>query len=286
LGRLSRHRGEAFNAATGKPSWKIATSSGNLAAIGHYIFLSDEEHWEALTAVDDRTGKRVWHHSGSTRTFGGVELFDAGEGGILTDKFAIDAYEGQILKRWPRHWSISAAVLGDKFAVIGTRWADGEPTKLAAYSLPGYGTLWVKDDPRKREIRGLATDPNRVFAALYPNEPLLQPGEISLELLDASSGKTIWTKTIVSASTLDGPVGLTQGVAIFVTDDSANSSLIEGFDATTGASKWSVHLSERLIADVLCAGANCYIEAEGSPKHVLGVNVQTGKQSWLRIPTQ
>jgi outer membrane protein assembly factor BamB len=278
---------DAFSAATGNPSWRIETSSGSLAALGHYIFLSDAEHWEALTAVEDRTGKRVWHHSGDRPTAGGAELFDVRDGGLLTDVFAIDVRSGQILRRWPRRWDVSAAVFADKFAVVGTRWASGEPTKLAAYSLPGYGTLWVKDDPQKREVQGLATDTDRVFAALHPNdEPVLQPGEIGLELLDASSGKTIWTKTIMSASTLDGPVGLMQGVAVFVTGDSASSSLVEGFDAATGASKWLVHVNERLVGEVLCVQANCYIEAIATPVHVLAVNAQTGKQSWIRVPTQ
>jgi outer membrane protein assembly factor BamB len=277
---------DAFTAAIGKPSWRIETSSGSLAALGHHIFLSDAEHSEALTAVDDRTGKRVWHHSGNARTFGGVELFDAGDGGILTDKFAIDAYSGQILRRWPRHWDVSAAVLADKFAVIGIAWVGDEPTKLVAYSVPGYGMLWVKDDPRKGEIRGLVTDANRIFAALYPDASFLEPGEVALEMLDASSGKTIWTRTIRSASMLYGPVGLAQGVSVFVTGDSADSSVVQGFDAATGASKWTVHANERLVGEVLCVDVNCYIEAIASPVHVLVINVQTGKQSWIRIPTQ
>lgn len=62
--------------------------------------------------------------------------------------------------------------------------------------------------------------------------------------------------------------------------------LVEGFDAETGELRWSVHPSERLIADILCAGANCYIEAEGSPKRVLCVDVQTGRQSWFGAAAQ
>ena len=278
-------RVDGFDAATGKHLWTVETSTDDMTALGHYVFVNDAEHWEALTALDGRTGKRVWHHSGTRFSPNGRVRFYASDGRtLLTNFFAIDAQSGLILARWPRRREVSAGVLGDKFAVIGISWAADEPTKIAAYSLSGYETLWVKDDPRKREIRGLAADGNRVFAALYPDASFLEPGEVGLDLLDAASGKTIWSKTIKSDSTLYSAIGLTQGVAVFVTGDSAMSSSVEGFDAATGQSKWRVHVDEKLVGSVLCAGANCYIEAISSPGHVLGVNVQTGAQSWFRIP--
>ncbi len=122
-------RVDGFDAATGKQLWTIETSADDMAALGRYIFANDAEHWEGLTALDERTGKRVWHHSGTRLSQANRVRFYASDGRtLLTNLFAIDTHSGLILARWPLRREVSAGVLGDKFAVIGT--ALGRGTKL------------------------------------------------------------------------------------------------------------------------------------------------------------
>ena len=272
----------AFDANTGRTAWRINTSSYGMTAVGHCFVFSDAEHWEALTAVDDRAGKRIWHHSGSSPTRGGVILLVAAEEGILTELFAIDGHSGQILKRWPRAWAVSAAASSDKFVAIGTRDAGRKTNKIAAYSLPGYEMLWVKDNAERRQVEAIATDSDHVLVASRPwDTESFSPGEIRLEFLKARSGDAIWTKTISSSGPLGSPVGLSQGVAVFATGESANSRIVQGFDAATGQLKWTVRTDHRLYG-VSCAGAACYLDGELG--EVLAIDVQTGAQRWYRIP--
>ena len=274
----------AFDANTGKPLWQIDTSSYGVVAAGRYFVFSDAEHWEALTAVDDRTGKRIWHHSGNRPTRGGVSLLVAADEGILTELFAIDGHSGQILRRWPGAWGVSAAVLSDKFVTVGTRYAEQKTNKIAVYSLPSYEMRWVRDTPEGKEVAGIAADASHVFAAVYPREwQFFHPGQVQLELLKASSGETIWTKTIESGELLPSPVGLSQGVAVFTTAESANSRTVQGFDAATGLLEWTVR-TDRRIDGVTCAESNCYIGGEIG--EVLAVDVHTGAKRWYRITTQ
>lgn len=275
----------AFDPKTGATSWHIQTSSGDLISVGHYFVFSDREHWEALTAVDDRTGKRIWHHSGRRPARGEVAFRASSERVIVTDRFAIDALSGQILKRWPPAWEVSAAAIVEKFVAIGTSYAGPKMNKLAVYLLPDYAPVWVKDSPQGREIAGVAVDSDHVFAAVNPTGwQFLHPGQIELELLAASSGEPMWTKTISSGGPLASPVGLSQGVAVFATDETTTSDMVQGFDATTGQLKWTVHTDHKLMGDVVCAGSSCYIDAE--PGQVLAVDGRTGAQRWYRIPTQ
>lgn len=272
----------AFDANTGRPAWRINTSSYGMIAVGRYFVFSDAEHWEALTAVEERTGKRVWHHSGSRPTRGGVDFLDFNDRTIVTELFAIDINSGQILKRWPRGWAVSGAAVTDKFVVIGNRYSGPKEASLAVYSLPNYELRWVKTDALKGELGGLAVDSDRIFAAIYPSEwQFLHPGDVQFELLEAASGKPIWTKKVNCSGLLGSPVGLTQGVAVFTTAESANSRTVQGFDAANGQLKWTVRTDHR-IDGVTCAGGTCYLGGELG--EVLAIDVQTGAQRWYRIP--
>jgi outer membrane protein assembly factor BamB len=274
----------AFDANTGRPAWRINTSSYGMTAVGRYFVFSDAEHWEALTAVDDRTGKRIWHHSGSRPTRGGVILLVAADQEILTELFAIDGDSGQILRRWPRAWEVSAAALSAKFVAIGTRDAGRKTNKVAAYSLPNYEMLWVRDNAEGGQVEAIATDSDHVLVASRPwDTESFSPGEIRLELLKASSGEAIWTKTISSAGPLASPVGLSQGVAVFATGETPNSGMVQGFDAASGQLKWTVRTDHRIYG-VTCAGGTCYLGGELG--EVLAIDVHTGAQRRYRIPTQ
>jgi outer membrane protein assembly factor BamB len=274
----------AFDPKTGATSWHIQTSSGDLISVGPYFVFSDREHWEALTAVDDRTGKRIWHHSGSRPTRGGVAFRASSERAIVTDRFAIDASLGKILRRWPPAWEVYAAAIGEKFVAIGTSNAGPNTNKLAVYSLPDYAPVWVKDSPQGREIAGVAVDSDHVFAAVNPTGwQFLHPGQIELELLAVTSGEPIWTKTISSGGPLASPVGLSHGVAVFATDETATSDMVQGFDATTGQLRWTVRTDHR-IDGITCMGSTCYVAGEIG--EVLAVDAETGAQRWYRIPTQ
>ena len=273
----------AFDAKTGATSWHIQTSSRDLISTGHYFVFNDREHWEALTAVDESTGKRIWHHSGN-RPSGEVAFRASSERAIVTDRFAIEASSGEILRRWPPAWEVSAAAIGERFIAIGTSYAGRKMNKLALYSLPDYAPVWVKDDPQGREIAGVAVDSDHVFAAVNPaGWQFLHPGQIELELLAVPSGDAIWTKTISSSGPLASPVGLTQGVAVFTTTESANSRTVQGFDAATGQLKWTVR-TDHSIDGVTCAGATCYLGGEIG--EVLAIDVRTGAQRWYRIPAE
>ena len=274
----------AFDAKTARPLWHIETSSYGVISAGPYFVFSDAEHWEALTAVEERTGQRVWHHSGSRPTRGGVAFLDSNDRTIVTELFAIDSKSDQILQRWPKAWEVSAAAITDKFVVIGNRYSGPKEASLAVYSLPNYELAWVKTDALKGELGGLAVASDRIFAAIYPPEwQFLHPGEVQLELLEAASGKPIWNKTISSIALLGSPVGLAEGVAIFSTVESTNSRMVQGFDATTGQLKWTVRTDHR-IDGVTCVGSSCYVGGEIG--EVLAVDVQTGAQRWYRIPTE
>jgi outer membrane protein assembly factor BamB len=113
---------------------------------------------------------------------------------------------------------------------------------------------------------------------------LFSPGELRLELVEESSGKTVWSKTFEAAGLLPAPVALLQGVAIIVTRDSANSSLVQAFDVASGQSKWTARTDHKLGGRVVCAGSKCYVGGNIDVAEVFSVNVQTGEQSWFRIP--
>jgi outer membrane protein assembly factor BamB len=278
----------AFDASTGKPSWNLATSADDMTALGHCIFFNDAAHREGLVALDERSGKTVWGHRGTRLSKVDRVRFYALDGHtLLTNLFAIDGDSGRILARWPKSWAVSSAAFGDKFAAIGTEYSGPNSTKLAVYSVPGYQRLWTTSYPKRWDIEGVACDAEHILVASSPQESVLfHPGELRLELVEASSGKTVWSKTFEAVVLLPSPVALSQGVAIVVTGDSEDSSLVQGFDVLSGQSKWTVRTDHKLAGQIICAASKCYVGGNVEIAEVLAVDVQTGDQSWLRIPTQ
>ena len=278
----------AFDASTGGPSWSLATSADDMTALGHYIFFNDAAHWEGLVALDDRTGKHAWQHSASEPPRAGRVRFLASDSHtLLTNLFVADGDSGRVLARWPKRWAVSAAAFGDKFVAIGTEYAGPNSTKLAAYSVPGYRMLWTTSDPERWVIEGVACDTEHILVASYPQESVLfSPGKLRLELVEASSGRAVWSKTFEAAGLLPAPIALLQGVAIVVTRDSANSSMVQGFDALSGQLKWTARTDHKLAGQVVCANSKCYVGGDIDVAEALAVNVQTGEQFWFRIATQ
>jgi outer membrane protein assembly factor BamB len=272
---------EAFDARTGKPVWTVPGKTFGMASVGTYIF-GDKQQPGGIIVIDGKTGKTIpWKIAGNPRD--DAQFFGVLNGTLLTDLYAIDAYSGRVLKRWPADWDVSAAAFGKEFVAVGTSWAAGKPTPLAVYSLPNYRLLWVRNDPQKRPIEGLAAEADHIFTAIYSHQwSDIHSGEIQLEMVAAFSGKIIWNKTIRSAELLPSPVGLLRGVAVFATGDSENSRTVQGFDAATGQLKWAVRTDHK-ISEVVCADSTCYIDAPGE---VLAIDVQTGAESWLRVPNQ
>lgn len=276
----------AFNAVTGKPSWRIETSSGDVVSAGPYFLYADITHWEGINAVDGRTGKIVWHHGG--RKPGDIQFYALSKRVSLTNIFAIDANTGQVMKRWPKDWDISAATFAGPFIAIGTRYGGLEHYKLAIYSRSPYqmlwsrrDTTWKKSDPQERLIAGVAGDATNLLAATYEDEPS-HPGHATLECISTASGKTIWSKDITANyMLLSSPVALSQGLAIFVMADSRNTSVVEAFDASTGEQKWIIHTDRRLTDGPVCDDRHCYM---GAISHeVLAIDVQSGAQSWFSL---
>jgi outer membrane protein assembly factor BamB len=280
----------AFDPATGKPSWHVETSADDFVSAGPYILFWDKEHWEGLTALDGKTGKIAWHHSG--RRPGAIRFYASSGRVLLTNLFAIDAYSGRVLKRWPRDWEVSAAALTGGLSIIGTRWG-GSPNhgKLAAYSGPSYetlwrrrDTLWTKGDPRERIVAGIAADANDLLVASYDAD-VFRPGHATLERVSAASGKTIWTREIACEFMLGpSPVALVQGLAIFAMADSRNSSVVQAFDAATGQQKWIVHTDRRLIDGPVCDSQHCFLGSVSN--EVFMIDVPSSAQSWLALPKE
>src|SRR5258708_9725647 len=129
-------RAYAFDAATGNPRWRIEASSDELISVGPYIFVGGREHWEGLTALDSKTCKIIWHHGGKRP--GDIAFLALSGHLILTNLFAIDANSGQVLKRWPKDWDISAISFAGPNLAIGTRYVGLGARNLAIYAWPGF----------------------------------------------------------------------------------------------------------------------------------------------------
>ena len=289
FGGVPLTRIRAFDAVTGKPTWGIEASSDDWTSAGPYVLFEDREHWEGLTALNGKTGKIVWHHTASKP--GQVGFTDFSGRVLLTNLFAIDVDTGQVLQRWPKEWRISTAVFAGPYVAIGTEDGGVDRTKLAVYSWPGYKMLWSRRDATRTRsnsgenmIVGIAGDAHRLLVATY-DDYAFHPGNATLEWIAATTGKTIWSKKIaVRYMLLPSPVALIQGLAIFAMADSANSGVVEAFDAETGEQRWIAHTNQRLTSGPVCDGRDCYI---GSVSHeVLAIDVSSGAQSWLSIPKE
>jgi outer membrane protein assembly factor BamB len=268
---------DAFDAATGQMTWHLATSSRDLNSFGSLILMNDPQYWDGITALEGRTGKKVWHHPAKPPR----SANPSGSPGhiLLTKQHAIDADTGQVLYDWPRHWDVSAMVLTDRLRAIGT--SRGE---MAVYSAGQM--LWAKHDPRRRYIGGLAADPEHILIARYDGYyPYFHPVHGTLELMFATSGKTIWSKGIASNfMLLPLPIALIQGLAISVMPDSPNSSVVQAFDAPTGRQQWVIHADRKLDGDIVCSSPHCFLGA--FPGEVLMLDAQSGAASWFALPKQ
>lgn len=272
---------EAFDARTGKPVWKIRRRTYGITSVGPIIF-ADSLRPGGLIAIDGKTGAVLWSPAGKRGDF--ARFYESSGQMLLTNLYALDAYSGRISKHWPRAWTVSAAAFGEKFVVIGNRYAGPKIGTLAVYSLPNYELAWVKDDSLRGEIAGVAADADHIFAAVYPQRwESFQAGEVRLEMVSAPSGKTIWTKMMNSAELFPSAVGLAQAVGVFATGESPDSGIVQGFDATTGAVKWTVR-TDKKISEVVCPNDTCYIDSPMG--EVLAIDVHRGTQRWYRIPTQ
>ena len=267
---------DAFDPVTGQHTWHLETSSRDLDSFGSYILMNDPQYWDGLTALEGRTGKKVWHHPAnpprSTNPSGSPGHI------LLTKQHAIDADTGQVLQDWPKHWYVSVAAFVGNLSVIGT--SDGQ---LAAYS-PSYTRLWTKNDPKRRKVSGISGDHDAILVASYDVYDL-EPGHATLELMSATSGRTSWSKEIdCPGMLLPSSVALVQGVAVFAMQDSRNSSIVQAFEAATGQQKWVVHTERKLDGDIVCISGHCFIGA--FPGEVLMLDAQSGAASWLAVPKQ
>jgi outer membrane protein assembly factor BamB len=286
VGDYSRELVQAWDARTGRLAW--VNSSGRtygLVSAGPYIFASTKSP-DGMIVIDGPTGKIGWKPPSAGR--GALGLYDPKDRILLTDRYAADAYSGQILKYWPSEWEVSSAAFAGNSVVIGTSSTGGGPTKLVAYSLPGYEVAWMREDARKRDFAALAADADHVVVAIYPDRDSYRlPGNMEVQALANSSGKLLWSKTIGSAflgESSSSPVGLVSGLAIVSTLDKGRlSSTLQAFDVGTGRRKWTLDLKSS-YAGVTCADEYCYLA--GVAGKVVAVDVRTGAQRWYRIPTQ
>jgi outer membrane protein assembly factor BamB len=279
----------AFDASTGKPSWRVEASSDEWISAGAYILFGDREHWEGVSALDGKTGKTVWHHTAGRP--GDIAFLALSGHLILTNLFAIDAYSGQVLKRWPKDWDISAMSFAGPNLAIGTRYGGLGASKLAIYSWPGFQMLWSRRDdtwsksnPRVIRIAGIDGDAKNLLVASY-DAAFFSRGHATLEEFITSTGKRVWSKNIAcDYMLLTSPIALAQGLPIFAMADTENSGVVEAFDAATGKQKWIAHTDQRLTGGPICDGQYCYF---GSLSHeVLSIDVQSGAQSWLALPKE
>jgi outer membrane protein assembly factor BamB len=272
----------AYDALTGKASWQVERNRiETMGSQGPYIFAETDE-LEGLIAIDCRTGKIAWTHEGKKRGFANIEA--SSDGILLTSLFAIDAYSGRVLKRWPKDWDVSVAMFAGDLRIIGTEHAWSQHVTLAVYSGPAFKLLWARSDPKNPIVAGIAAEGDKMLVATYEEEHMFRPGRAALEMMSARTGKTIWTKEITSDyMLLPTPVTLTQGTAIFFMDDTPDSSVMQAFDANTGIQKWIVH-TDRRLTDGVCSGQSCYFGAVSNT--ILEVDAQSGAVSWLSLPKQ
>jgi outer membrane protein assembly factor BamB len=274
----------AFDTATGHPIWHLETSSRDLDSFGFYILANDPKFWDGLTALDGKTGKRVWHHPAKKRR---TAAPTAPERVLLTKYHAIDADTGQVLQDWPKGWDVFSKALASGIRAIGTR--DGQ---LAAYSRPGYEMRWTRRDSGNRLVAGLEADETNLLVVWYDaatdydlyHGEFYRPGRVTLQLLTAASGAIRWSKEIDCDWVLPSAAALVEGEAVFVKGESLNSAVVEAFDANSGLQKWIVHTDRRLTDGPVCAGEHCYMRAISS--EVLMIDSQSGARSWLSLPKE
>lgn len=272
----------AYDASTGKPLWNIESKTTDLTALGPYI-LGDIDRSEGLITIDAQTGKIIRDRSMGNAGF--VGFLASSDPLLLTTVFAVDARSGRLLMHWPKDWTVSAAAISGDLRIIGTESGGLKHGKLAVYSGPAFKMLWTRSDPKEPIVAGIAAEGDKMLVATYEEEHMDHPGRARLEMMSATTGKTIWTKDIMcDYMLLPTPVALTQGTAIFFMDDTRDSSVVEAFETATGKQKWIVHTDRRLTDGLVCAGAHCYMGAISY--EILEVDAQSGAASWLSLPKQ
>jgi len=267
----------AFDAKTGRAAWKVLTKSFFDTSLGALI-IGESALPRGLIGIDGKTGMVTWRG-------GDWSYFYAGFGqSLLTEDGVLDAHSGRTLKRWPKGWEVRSGAFGGRFVTVGTEGSEDDPSTVAAYSLPEYKLLWIRNGLRQYTVTGLAADADQIFSAAYRKpDVVFHPGEVRLEMLSATSGKTLWTKAIDSAELFPAAVGLAEGVAVFATGESPDLRTVRGFNAATGELKWTVR-TDKKIGEVVCPNVTCYIDAPTG--EILAINASSGAQRWYRIPTQ
>jgi len=282
-------RAYAFDPESGRLIWRKEASSDEWIGAGPYILFGDRQHWEAVTALDDRTGQEIWHHSG--RNPGTVNFADLSGRVVLTNLFALDAYTGEVLKRWPGQWQVSAATFAGRYVAIGTETGGPSHAKLAVYSLPSFQLLWTRrehpgatKDSRERNIAEITGDAEHLLVA-SSGGGMESPGRLRLEWISIVSGKTLWSREIAGLGIqFLAPIALNQRLAIVATENLDKSGTVQALDRETGALKWTIRVAGQLTSGLVCEREACY--AGSVSGEVLRLDVVSKAQTWYGLPRQ
>jgi outer membrane protein assembly factor BamB len=248
---------------TGENLWKVPSKTTDLLTAGSYL-LANTNEWEGVMAIDSKTGKVVWRHSGETRSF--INLLAASPSILLTNLFSLDVRSGNILKRWPRGYRVTSAAFMDQAQVLGT--SDG---RLVTYASDGR-RMWEKMVFSGLEVSAIVGGQDRVVAVSY-DPCLFIPGKASLALL-SSTGEVVWDKHLeVSGRSLPRPVAITDQLVVFVRHD-RESDRILGLDLASGNLRWDSDSRRQLREGIVCVGDSCFVGSNEGV--VVTVDVQSG----------
>jgi outer membrane protein assembly factor BamB len=260
---------EAFDNSTGRRTWKVNSKTTALTASSGMI-LANTDDWEGVIAIDSRTGRIRWRHTGRFRSY--IHFLDSSRSTVLTNLFSIDAPTGRVLTRWQSNEQATAGAFSGTNPILGT-----SSGSVVAYSAATSKILWSKQLFSAGAVNVIAANPEYVVVVGY-DAHLFQSGVASVSVLKAD-GTGLWSKQIrVSGQLLPASSTIVGEIVVFMRQDAKESS-VTGFNIASGQQLWELHSTSKLREGIVCDSTTCYVGSESG--NVFRINTKAGSASWI-----
>lgn len=281
---------DAFNASTGQLLWNTQTDgiSAPIVADGT-VYVTQRL---ALLALDAATGKSRWSVDTGGYPFPTLAnnvLYIATPQNLISHNtlLAVETQTGRLL--WKTDLTIegiktdylSHPLVGNGLAYLNMQIRNNDTTlfSLAAFHITTGKLAWSR--PIQRIPQFL---PSNGFPLVLAGNVLYANTYSQLTALNALDGTILW-KT--GSEAFLNPTGgfATPVVAhgmVYIGPGASGSSDVSAFNATTGALRWSAHLTENLYLESVPVVANgrIYLATVSNTGQFVALDAQTGKQIW------
>ncbi len=270
-----------LDAETGKTEWSLDKRSVALAAGRGTVFLATDGGLGVM-AIDAQTGKVKWERR-AVRMGGSVTNMAYAGGRLYTDSpWVWDASAGRV----------AARLSADPGAVTATAervFVLGDNIPLIALDARASKTLWEQKSPspspHEHADDFMGASSRYVAAASYDGNAFEAHRGV-LDVYDAATGRTLWTKTITSATgLLPNPVSADDHFVYLLEPGgkSGTGTVVMAFDGTTGEEVWS-YAAKRLSGPVAPVGDVALVSGDEGPAPeyttLYALNRKTGSLLW------